>query len=413
MSITRSAAFSTEAGTYWVHAQISCTSSYYVTVESITFINNHGNVSDNASLKWRIRDRNNSSNIPAGTGIGYSFQAQAGAQYVLQGTVGGTSYPWGGVYGDENGNEVGGFTVGGSNDSFGNSSGGSGGGDSGGGDYANSYYVTYHDRDGTTLAQTTETEGQYFIAQSGSSVTRPGSSSTSSDYKITGDANGGAFSNGSTTTSITATKTTTTSYNFSSWNTNSSGTGSTYYAGSYYTMPSYNLNLYPVFSSSSSTVCSNHSLSRLPQPSYAGSTTTTLTATFNANGGSVSTTSQSVNATVTKAFGGWMNSSGTVITSLGSAGTVKAKWNNSYSNNTLVLPLPTRSGYNFNGWSTSTSGTNLQPAGKTVSITSDITYYAIWTEKEKPTGGIFIHDGTKWQLATEYVFNEEIWVSSE
>ena len=270
----------------------------------------------------------------------------------------------------------------------------------GGGDSANSYDVSYYDSDGNLLARTTETEGYSFVVRSGSSVTRPSSSSSSSNYTITGDANGGSFSDGGTTTSITATKTITTSYNFSNWNTNSSGTGSTYYAGSYYTMPSYNLNLYPIFSSSSSTSYSNNSLSRLPQPSRTDSTTTTLTATFNANGGSVSTTSQSVNATATKTFGGWMSSSTgtTTISSLNSAGTVYAKWDNSYTNATVTLPLPTRNGYIFDGWSTSTSGTNLQQAGTQVSISGNTTFYAIWTEKEKPKGGVFIHDGTMWQL---------------
>lgn len=277
-----------------------------------------------------------------------------------------------------------------------------GGGDSGGGDSSNSYYVSYYDSDGSLLARTTETEGYSFMVQSGSSVTRPTGSSSNSNYTITGNANGGTFSNGSTTASITATKTTTTSYSFLNWNTSSSGTGSTYYAGSYYTMPSYNLSLYPVFSSGSSTSYSNNSLSGLPQPSNTGSTTTTLTVTFNANGGSVSTTSQSVNTTITKTFGGWMSSSAgtTTISSLNSAGTVYAKWNNSYSNATVTLPLPTRNGYVFDGWSTSTSGTNLQQAGTQVSISGNTTFYAIWTEKEKPKGGVFIHDGTMWQLVS-------------
>lgn len=383
---------------FYAYADVEWDSSYYVTIGNIRY----SSESSAYWFKWRVGARGNTGSPLAGTDLGpkYSFQGSQNGQYVFQACTRESASSWGGTW------DSGGFTL--TADS-----GDSGGGDSGGGESSNSYYVTYHDRDGTTLAQTTETEGQYFIAQSGSSVTRPGSSSTSSNYTITGDANGGAFSNGSTTASITATETTTISYSFSSWNTNSSGTGSTYYAGSYYTMPSYNLNLYPVFSSSSSTVCSNHSLSRLPQPSYAGSTTSTLTATFNANGGSVSTTSQSVDATITKIFGGWMNSSGTVIASLNSAGTVKAKWNNSYSNNTLVLPLPSRSGYNFNGWSTSTSGTNLQPAGKTVSITSNVTYYAIWTEKEKPKGGIFIHDGTIWQLITSYIYDGDSWKTTE
>lgn len=275
-----------------------------------------------------------------------------------------------------------------------------GGGGSEGGDSSSSYYLSYYDSNGDLLTRTTETAGNTLIAQSGSSVTKPDSSSTNNDYTITGDANGGTFSNGSTTASITATETITISYSFSNWNTDSSGTGGSLYAGSSFLMPSYNLNLYPVFSSSSYTSYSNNSLSRLPQPSNTSSTTATLTATFNANGGSVSTTSQSVNTIVTKTFGGWMNSSGTIITSLDSEETVKAKWNDSYSNATIILPLPTRNGYIFDGWSTSTSGTNLQQAGTQVPISGDTTFYAIWTEREKPKGGVFIHDGTKWQLVS-------------
>ena len=33
-----------------------------------------------------------------------------------------------------------------------------------------------------------------------------------------------------------------------------------------------------------------------------------------------------------------------------------------------------------------------------VDESGDTTFYAIWTEKEKPSGGVFIHDGTMWQL---------------
>lgn len=277
-----------------------------------------------------------------------------------------------------------------------------GGSSSGGGESAKTYYVSYYDSNGSLLSKIGQTENLQFKVQSGSSVTIPDNSSVDSNYTITGDANGGTFSDGSTTASITATKTTTTSYSFSKWSTNSSGTGPTYNANSYYIMPSYNLDLYPIFSSSSSTTNSNNSLSRLPHPSRTDNTTTTLTVTFNANGGSVSTTSQSVNTTVTKTFDGWMSSSTgtTTISSLNSAGTVYAKWNNSYSNATITLPLPTRNGYIFDGWSTSISGTNLQQAGAQVPISGNTTFYAIWTEKEKPKGGVFIHDGTKWQLVS-------------
>lgn len=276
--------------------------------------------------------------------------------------------------------------------------GGDSGGDEGGGG-SGIHVVCYYDSEGKVLSLSYKYAGESFIVMDGSSVTKP-SSSSDTNYTITGDANGGTFSNGQTTTSITAKKTITTNYRFSNWNSNSSGTGYTYQVGYTYTVPNDNVYLYPIFSSSSSTSYSDNSLSRLPNPSRADSTTTTLTVTFNANGGSVSTTSQTVNATATKTFGGWMNSSGTVITSLDSAGTVKAKWNDSYSNATVILPLPTRNGYMFDGWSTSISGTNLQQAGAQVPISGNTIFYAIWTEKEKPKGGVFIHDGTKWQLVS-------------
>ena len=272
----------------------------------------------------------------------------------------------------------------------------SGGGDSGGGDSGNRYYVYYYNYDSSSLGYMTVTEGSYFVASNGNSLTKPNDSS-SSDYTITGDANGGTFSNGSKTASITAKKIITTSYSFSHW---IGADDSIYYANTQYTMPSNDLFLNASFSSSSSTSYSDNSLSRLPTPSYTDSTTATLTVTFNANGGSVSTTSQLVNTTVVKTFGGWMSSSTgtTTISSLESEGTVYAKWNVSYPNATVILPLPARKGYIFNGWSTSTSGTNLYQAGAEVSISGDTTFYAIWTEKEKPSGGVFIHDGTMWQL---------------
>lgn len=165
-------------------------------------------------------------------------------------------------------------------------------------------------------------------------------------------------------------------------------------------MPNHELFLYPEFSNSSSTSYSDNSLSNLPTPNYTDSTTATLTVTFDAKGGSVSTTSRLVNATVVKTFGGWMSSrtGTTTISSLESEGTVYAKWDISYPDATVILPLPTRKGYIFNGWSTSTSGTNLYQAGAEVSISGNTTFYAIWTEKEKPSGGVFIHDGTMWQL---------------
>ena len=90
----------------------------------------------------------------------------------------------------------------------------SGGGDSGGGDSGNRYHVYYYNYDSTSLGYMTVTEGSYFMASNGNSVNKPDDSS-SSDYTITGDANGGTFPDGSKTASITAKKIITISYQFS------------------------------------------------------------------------------------------------------------------------------------------------------------------------------------------------------
>lgn len=294
------------------------------------------------------------------------------------------------------------FTVTQDSSGGGDSGGGdSGGGDSGGGESTNYYYLSYYEEDGSTLfSRSSEAEGSTIsIRSSGPSKS---STSSKSNFTITGNANGGTFPSGAIT-SITANKTVTTSYKLNRWNTNNSGTGTSYGLGATINMPSYNLNLYPQYSGSDSASCSNNNLSRLTTPNPpSDSTTATYTATFSPNGGSVNTVSQSVTATITKTFDGWMtSSSGTsTVTTLTYQGTVYAKWGDNYTNNTIVLPLPSRSGYNFNGWSTSESGTNLKDAGTVVAITSNTTFYAFWTEKEKPKGGVFIYDGTMWQLVS-------------
>ena len=78
---------------------------------------------------------------------------------------------------------------------------------------------------------------------------------------------------------------------------------------------------------------------------YAKWTANTYTVTFNANGGSVSTTSKSVT------------------------------YNSTYG----TLPTPTRNGYSFNGWYTASSGGTKRTSSTTVTTTSNHTLYAQWT----------------------------------
>lgn len=143
----------------------------------------------------------------------------------------------------------------------------------------------------------------------------------------------------------------------------------------------------------------------------------TYTITFNANGGSVSTSNKTVTngsiygtlPTPTRTgytFTGWYTSSsgGTQITSgtivsITSAQTLYAHWNGIESTVTFnvnggsvstsskkvtygspygSLPTPTKTGYTFDGWYTSSSGGSQITSGTIVSITSSQTLYAHW-----------------------------------
>ncbi|MCL1947158.1 MAG: InlB B-repeat-containing protein [Chitinivibrionia bacterium] len=153
-------------------------------------------------------------------------------------------------------------------------------------------------------------------------------------YTITFNANGGSVStsqmSGTYGTSITLPAPTRNGYIFNGWY--SSSSGGTYYgdAGDYYTVYS-NVTMY----------------ARWSPISY-----NTYTITFNANGGSVSISQMS--------------------------GT---------SGSTITLPTPTRSGYIFNGWySSSSGGTYYGDAGDYYTVYSNVTMYARWTY----TGGNYL-----------------------
>ena len=80
---------------------------------------------------------------------------------------------------------------------------------------------------------------------------------------------------------------------------------------------------------------------------YATASPRTYTVTFNANGGSSSTSSKTV----------------------------------TYKSTYGSLPTPTKTGYNFTGWYTATSGGSQITSGTTVTITSNQTLYAHWSIK--------------------------------
>lgn len=119
--------------------------------------------------------------------------------------------------------------------------------------------------------------------------------------------------------------------------------------------------------------------------SRSNSTGSTYTATFNANGGSVSPTSRSATETTSYIFAYWTDSNGGIHyansshTIIGNT-TMTAQWYSYPSSANVTLPTPTRSGYTFNGWSTSQyASSGSYWGGSSVTLTGNTTFYATWS----------------------------------
>ena len=207
------------------------------------------------------------------------------------------------------------------------------------------YNVSYNANGrGSAPASQTKTHGvaltlQPFISQQ-----------TATGYQVSFNANNGSSTPSALTSTIY--------YNQSYWNTNSSGTGTNYGSGGSYTANS-GTTLYAIWSSSNGSVTLPAAISR-------ANGSTSCTVTFNANGGSCSTSSLTSSATVTYTFNKWAagSTSGTQYSAGASytptaATTMYATWSSSTgSYGAISLPTPTRDGYNFKGWSTSSSATS-------------------------------------------------------
>lgn len=365
---------------FYAYADVYWNSSYEVTISNISY----SSEASASNFKWRVGARGNTGKALAGTDLGpkYTFQGSENGQYIFQACTRESASGWGGTW------DSGGFTL------TDDDSGGGGGGGGGGG--TPEYVDINYDKNGYTWKSFPDNVRiAYGASITIPSATPPDKTSTSEGFTIIGDANGGTFPSGAIT-KLDSEKTTTKTYSFDDWR-------------DQYTTWFFVDEVVPIYENSTffaqqiikeSKSYSNNDVSALTKPNPPASTSAALTATFDANGGTVDPKSQSVDTTVAKTFGGWMDSNGTVITSLESEGTVKAKWDDSYSDVTVTLPRPDRDGYRFIGWSTSTLGTNLQQPGDQVSISENTTFYAFWTEKETPKSGVFIHDGTKWQLVS-------------
>ena len=167
------------------------------------------------------------------------------------------------------------------------------------------------------------------------------SGGTPDKYTYSFNANGGSGAPSSMTKTygvhftFPTTKPTRTGYTFNGWYNSGVNNGTVYAAGTQYIgLPDQNITW------------------------YASWTAKTYTVSFNANGGSVSTTSKKV----------------------------------TYASTYGTLPTPTKQGHTFNGWFTSASGGTRITSGSTVTITSDTTLYAQWSVNDyvltvNPNGG--------------------------
>lgn len=125
------------------------------------------------------------------------------------------------------------------------------------------------------------------------------------------------------------------------------------------------------------------------KPTRASSSAGSYTVTFNANGGSVSPTSLTAARTTSYTFKNWnteANGSGTSYNP-GASYTADsnlnlfAQWNSSTSTASVTLPTPTRNGYDFIGWATSSSATSGVTGSYTPS--GNVTLFAAWVTDAK------------------------------
>ena len=84
------------------------------------------------------------------------------------------------------------------------------------------------------------------------------------------------------------------------------------------------------------------------------------------------------------------------VTFNANGGSCSTSSSNAGEDGKVTLPTPTRSGYDFNGWFTATSGgTKIGGAGETYTPTSDITLYAQWSSCVTGDTLITLADGTQ------------------
>lgn len=254
----------------------------------------------------------------------------------------------------------------------------------------NTWTVSYNaNGHGTAPSSQTKTYGttlklQSFIPQQ-----------TATGYTVGFNSNGGI----STSTSLTSTI----YYDQTYWNTASDGSGTNYSSGGNYTTNAA-ATMYAIWKTTKGSITLPDGPSRI---STAGNG---YTVTFNANGGTCDTASLTATRVMDYTFSKWAagSTSGTQYSAGASYTptantTMYAIWNESIVNGSVNLPVASRPGYNFLGWSTSSTAS----AGVTGSYTpsGDVTLYAVW----EPAGAVRIYYNGSYKIALLWIYQNGTW----
>lgn len=225
------------------------------------------------------------------------------------------------------------------------------------------------------------------------------------------DSNSGTTSTGNKSVTISTNSFTRTNYVFTGWNTKADGSGTTYAAGRN-SIP-HSLTLYAQWALASITLTfqkvGEGTIGRTTGTVPYGSTYTVDTSNalvFSQSGGTTAVLRVSASPAAGYTFSGWSPSSGTVTTATTFTATFTAKQIKitfnanggsggptsqlyTYSNTgtfTLEASTPTRTGYDFLGWSTSSTATTATYQPKQAiaknTFTSNQTFYAVWQIKQ-------------------------------